>query len=123
MLFVPLLRGSCQYSMIPRNGKNIPLLITRVRSNTSYTYDSAYGRIHERCMRHGGGAHHRCTSPVPTEVAVDQIDVVDCPFPPGSPKSKPQKIATLHRGDRVYVRRQDYGKITCIMRSSSQAGS
>jgi hypothetical protein len=54
-----------------------------------------------------------CRSPVRTEVAVDQIDVVDQPFPADYPSSRPVKprtIATLHRGDRVYVRDQEAEK-------------
>jgi hypothetical protein len=51
-----------------------------------------------------------CSSRVLSEVVVDQIDVVDAPFPPGYPSSNPRKIATLHHGERVYVRGQDYGK-------------
>ena len=54
-----------------------------------------------------------CNPRIPTEVAVDQIDVVDQPYPPNYPSSKPinpRIVATLHRGGRLYVRNQEADK-------------
>ena len=54
-----------------------------------------------------------CRSRVPTEVAVDQIDVVEQPYPPNYPPTRPinpRTIATLHRGDRLYVHDQEADK-------------
>jgi hypothetical protein len=54
-----------------------------------------------------------CRSRVSTEVAVEQIDMVDQPYPPDYPSSrsiKPRPVATLHRGDQVYVHDQQAEK-------------
>ena len=54
-----------------------------------------------------------CTSRIQTEVAVDQIDVVDQPYPPNYASTapiNPRTIAILYRGDRVYVRHQEADK-------------
>jgi hypothetical protein len=54
-----------------------------------------------------------CRSRVQTEVVVEQIDVVDQPYPPNYPSTapiNPRTIATLHRGDRVYVHDQEADK-------------
>ena len=54
-----------------------------------------------------------CRSPVPTEVTAERVDVVDQPFPPNYPSSRPvnpRTIATLHRGDRIFVRAQAVDK-------------
>ncbi|MFL6589493.1 MAG: hypothetical protein ACJ8M4_04910 [Chthoniobacterales bacterium] len=50
-----------------------------------------------------------CRPRIPAEVAVEQVDVVDQPYPANYPASapiNPRTVATLHRGDRVYVRDQ-----------------
>jgi hypothetical protein len=50
---------------------------------------------------------------VQTEVAVEQITVVDQPYPPNYPSIapiNPRTIATLRRGDRVYIRDQEADK-------------
>jgi hypothetical protein len=48
-----------------------------------------------------------------TEVITEHIDVVEAPFPLGYPSTNPQKnrlIATLHRGERFYLRGEKFGK-------------
>jgi hypothetical protein len=54
-----------------------------------------------------------CRPRVQTEVTVEQIDVVDQPYPPNYPSKSPinpRTIATLHRGDRVYIHDQEADK-------------
>jgi hypothetical protein len=54
-----------------------------------------------------------CRSRVSTEVAVDQIDVVDQPYPPNYPSTNAinlRTIATIYRRDRVYVCDQEAEK-------------
>ena len=54
-----------------------------------------------------------CRPRVQTEVAAEQIQVVDQPYPPNYPSTaaiNPRTIATLHRGDRVYVHNQEADK-------------
>jgi SH3 domain-containing protein len=51
-----------------------------------------------------------CGPRVLSEVVVEQIDVVDAPFPPGYPSSNSHKVATLRKGERVRVRGEAYAK-------------
>jgi hypothetical protein len=51
--------------------------------------------------------------PVLTEVVIEQIDVLEAPTPLGYPSTNPQKnriIATLRRGERFYLRGEEFGK-------------
>jgi hypothetical protein len=51
--------------------------------------------------------------PVLTEVLSEKMEVVESPYPLGYPSTSPQKnrvIATLHRGERFYLRGEDFGK-------------
>jgi hypothetical protein len=51
--------------------------------------------------------------PVLTEVLSEKMEVVEAPYPLGYPSTSPQKnriIATLHRGERFYLRGEDFGK-------------
>lgn len=47
------------------------------------------------------------------EVFSEEMEVVEAPFPLGYPSTNPQKnrvIVTLHRGERFYLRGEDFGK-------------
>ena len=51
--------------------------------------------------------------PALTEVLSETMEVVEAPFPLWYPSTNPQKnrvIATLHRGERFFLRGEDYGK-------------